>query len=33
MVWAQENENDDRQNIQRIAESLHKGGFGKYDKG
>ena len=33
MVWTQENENDDRPTIQRIAENLHKGGFGKHDKG
>lgn len=33
MVWTQENDNDHRQTIQRIIESLHKGGFGKHDKG
>ena len=33
MVWMPENENDVRTTIQRIAESLHKGGFSKYDKG
>lgn len=33
MVWMQEKENDDRQTIQRIIESLYKGGFSKYDKG
>lgn len=25
MVWAQENENDDRHTLQRIAEDLHQG--------
>ena len=33
MVWAQENENDVRTTIQRIAEIQHQGGFSKYDKG
>lgn len=34
MVWTQEirNENDDRPTIQRIFESLYKGGFSKMIK-